>query len=501
MQIRNFVPRQYQLNILNVCKNKNTLVCIPTGLGKTKIAILLAVEQLNKHKDTKVLILTPTRPLANQIFNEFKDCINIEGDKINLMTGALNPNKRSAVYESSQIIIATPQTIQEDIENNRIGLENFSLLTIDEAHRSREKFANTVVAKNYVEKSKYGKILALTASPGSTRAKIDEIFKNLNIEAVEIRTEQDEDVLQYVQDKNVEYIDIELPEKIKFIHHLVKEFYVEKLDGLKNFNILKPKSQITKVDLLMLQQRLQRSSKTSSVFYGLSLTAQLLKLNFAMEMIETQGLSSFHDFISKLEKEDTKAAKIIMNSNNIVKARNLCRELLKEGIDHPKIDKLKEVVANILSEKKDSRIIIFVTYRNTIDNILKVMKDIEVKTIKLVGQKEGLTQKQQVDSIERFNAGEYSCLVTTSIGEEGIHIGEADAAIFFDNTPSSIRKIQRAGRVGRLKPGKVIFMVTKGTRDAAYYWKSKKDETRMKNILYKLKDQKINLKEKPLTEF
>ncbi len=504
MQIKNFTPRPYQKNIIETCKDKNTLVCIPTGLGKTKIAILLAIEQLNNNKNTKALILTPTKPLANQICNEFKECTTIEENKIRLLTGATSPKKRKEMYENATIVIATPQTIQEDVENNRLELGDFSLLAIDEAHRSRENFANTKVAKEYTIKSKYQRILALTASPGSTKAKIEEICNNLNIKAVEIRTELDDDIAPFVKNKSIEYINVELPEEIKFIHQLIKEVYRGKLEGVRNFNINKPASQITKVDLLFLQKRLQREihKRSSATFYGLFLIAQLLKLSHAMEMLETQGLSSLNEFLTKLETEDTKAAKVITKEENIIKAKKLTKDLIENSVDHPKIEKLKELVKENVAIKKDSRIIIFTTYRNTVENIVKTINAMGIKTTKLVGQKEGLTQKQQIEAIQEFNSGKYNCLVTTSIGEEGIHVGEADIAIFYDNTPSSIRKIQRSGRVGRLKSGKIIFMITKGTRDAAYYWKSHNDEKRMKGILYRMKEKGLDPRpQKSLAEF
>src|SRR3989338_8967026 len=109
MQIKNFTPRPYQLNIIKTCKEKNTLVCIPTGLGKTKIGILLAIERINKFTGTKILILTPKRPLADQIYHEFKEGTNIE--EIILLTGKITPNKRKEAYKDSKIIVATPQTI------------------------------------------------------------------------------------------------------------------------------------------------------------------------------------------------------------------------------------------------------------------------------------------------------------------------------------------------------------------------------------------------------
>jgi len=238
---------------------------------------------------------------------------------------------------------------------------------------------------------------------------------------------------------------------------------------------------------LNLQRHLQKEIKRGNraAFYAISLAAQILKLSHATEMIETQGLTSFYDFLNKLEKETSKASKIISENKSVINAKEKAKTLIDKDIEHPKIDKLKE----IMRESKQKKTIIFTTYRNTVENIVNLLNKENIKTTKLVGQKEGLTQKEQVKAIEDFNNGIYTCLVTTSIGEEGIHIGSADIAIFYDNTPSSIRKIQRTGRVGRLRPGKVIFMITKNTRDAAYHYKSKRDEKKMKEILYKMKEK------------
>ncbi|HLC86167.1 MAG TPA: DEAD/DEAH box helicase [Candidatus Nanoarchaeia archaeon] len=506
MQIKNFTPREYQKNILNTCKEKNTLVCIPTGLGKTKIAIMLAAERLSNYPQSKIIVMTPTRPLANQIANEFKDCLEIGNQDVVLLTGTISPNKRTSHYENSKIIVATPQTISEDIQNNRISLENISLLVIDESHRSRQRFANTIVSKNYLEKSVNPKILALTASPGSTKAKIDEICTNLGIEAVEIRSEEDEDLKEHVQKKEIQYVEIEFPEEFKKIHSLIKEVYKERLEKLKGFGLSKPASVISKRDLIFFQQYMQNEIRKNNraAFYGISLVAQLLKLSYMLETIETQGLKSLNDFMKKLASETSKAAKTILAEPNIIKAKEETEKLLNNNIEHPKFNKLLDIIKKELEENNNLRIIIFATYRNTVDNIFNLLNSNRIRATRLVGQKEGLTQKEQIETIEKFNDGIYSCLITTSIGEEGLSIKEADVAIFYDNTPSSIRKIQRAGRVGRIKSGKVIFLVTKGTMDAAYYWKSRKDEARMKGILYRMKEKgtaKKETKQKELNKF
>ena len=124
-----------------------------------------------------------------------------------------------------------------------------------------------------------------------------------------------------------------------------------------------------------------------------------------------------------------------------------------------------------------------------------VLKKIDgARPIELIGQKEGLTQKEQIERIKEFSSGKYNVLIGTAISEEGIHIANADHAIFYEPTPSEIRDIQRRGRVGRLTGGKIIILITKDTKDVAYYWTAKKKEQKMKNILNKMQNDSLNKK-------
>lgn len=476
MQILNFTPRPYQESILKTAKEKNTLVVLPTGMGKTAISLLLSIDRLNKYPDSKIIICSPTKPLSAQHLKTFKEYSDVK--EIALLTGATSPNKRQEIFNNSKIITATPQTIQSDLENNRISLENVSLLTIDEAHRSRQKFANTVITKIYKEQSKFPRILALTASPGGTRAKIKELCDNLFIEAVEIRTNDDEDIKPHIQKKDVEWIKIDLPEELKSIRDIINREYKLKVQELKKYNISVPSGRMSKKLLLFLQNRFRKEAerKNPSAYYAVSLIAQILKIDFLIELIETQTTSAAMDYFEKLKIEETKAAKAITSNVHIISA---VKKL--ENLENPKIKKLKEIVEEEL-KKDNSKIIVFANYRNTIDKIINNLKDV-AKPVKLIGQKEGLTQKEQIRIIKDFEEGKYNILCTSQIGEEGLDIAGSTMAIFYDAVASEIRSIQRRGRVARLIPGKIINLIAKGTRDEAFMWTSHKKEKTMQNIL------------------
>ncbi len=490
IEIKNFTPREYQKNILNTAKTKNTLVCLPTGTGKTKIAILLAAERLNAFPETKILICSPTKPLVSQICQECQDCLSLDKEKINMLTGFTLPEKRKEIWNNSTIIIATPQTIENDLAKRNYSLQNVSLLVIDECHRSKMKFANTIVAKEYNAKATNKRLLALTASPGATKEKVQEICANLFIEAVEIRTETDEDLSPYIQEKEAEYLKVDLTPEIKKIQALIKQVYEARTNMLRRFGMTKPAKFINKADLLKLQRSFQMQiiSGNKAAFSGMSITAQAIKASYGLELIETQGIPQFLSYLNKIKDETSKASKNIWNDANIQTAKAIAESLMKENILHPKLMKLRELLEQQYSVKPNTKAIIFSNYRTTVDSINTMLQSISgLKPTTVVGQKEGLTQKEQISRIREFEEGKYNVLIGTSITEEGLSISSLDLAIFYDHTASEIRRIQRSGRVARVKPGKIINLIAKNTRDEALMWTSYQKEKKMKYLLHNMK--------------
>ena len=488
-----FTPREYQISILETCKNNNTLVVLPTGTGKTAVALLLGLERLNKFENSKILLLSPTKPLCQQHINTFKKNTNIPHDKIILLTGLTKPEQRKNLIKDALVIIATPQTIQKDLENNRMSLKEFSMLCIDEAHRSRQNFANTHVTRYYFKQSSNARILALTASPGGTLDKIKEIMQNLNLEAVEIRSEQDKDVKNYIQKREVEWVTVELPKELLNLHSLIKKIYLEKAKGLRNLGVTKPLNIVGKKDLLLLQIQLRKKiyEKNFAAYHGISLTAQLMKIDYALELLEVQSLFSLVKYLEKLKEDKSKAAISLLKLKEFQEVINLAKNLYESKIEHPKFNKLKELVLNEINLNKDVKVIIFANFRDTVNNIYNNLTKNNISCIKLIGQKEGLSQKEQINVIKNFEEQDYNVLICTSIGEEGLDISGANTVIFYEAVSSEIRKIQRVGRVARIIAGKIIFLITKNTRDEAYFWSGYQKEKKMKKILYDLKDKNI----------
>lgn len=504
-------PREYQQSIFETAKNNNTLVVLPTGLGKTLIALLLAVERVKKHPCSKVLFLAPTRPLVEQHYNTFKSLLPELFADLQLFTGEVSASKRKEIFQTAEIIFSTPQCISNDLKKYLYKLDDTSLLIFDEAHRCLKNYAYTEVVRYYKQQSpiEFQRILGLTASPGSELDKVKQICNHLNIEKIESRTRDSLDVKKYLQPLEFEKVIVEFPQKFIEIRTLLKNIYNENISKLKERNLLFGPA--NKISLLKLQANLaKRISKRDFIaMSAISLTASSIKLSHALELLETQTLSGFHAYLQNLQTQadnnQSRAVKTLVNRPEFKASLISLKNLLKDKIEHPKINKIQEIASKEFQNNPKSKIIIFTQYRETASSIsarLNLIPNIKAKVF--VGQAKkldsGLSQKEQKAIIQDFREGSVNVLCATSIGEEGLDIPEVSAVIFYEPIPSAIRKIQRAGRTARLKPGKLILLITKDTRDEINHYASTAREKKMYKTLDTVKQQ-IKNKSKTLEDF
>lgn len=478
--------REYQENIIKSCSKKNSLVVLPTGIGKTLVALGVAANRILEYSDEKILIMAPTKPLVNQHKKSFEKFLRT--DKIigvlEILTGQLAPVKRKEYYKEQGMIFATPQCIENDILAGRLNLKDYSLLIIDECHRSIGNYAYNFIARKYMEQSENPLILGLTASPGSTKVKIGKICGNLFIENVEIRTEEDRDVQKYIPPMEMNWIKVDLTDDFKKVRNYLKKALSKRESFLRKYGFVKRKM-ISKRELLELQRRIWArlsEKKQPLLFHAISNTAACIKINYALEILQTQGISQLQDYLEKIQKDkETKASKMIINDENIKQAILLTKKLYNKKVEHPKIGKLKEILKEEV--KGEKKVIVFTHYVNSVNVIYNAINKGKIKAIKFIGQRKGMTQKKQIEILNRFKEGEFNVLVSSPVAEEGLDIPKVDLVVFYEPIPSEIRTIQRKGRTARIKAGKVYILITKGTIDEAYYWSSRHKEKKMRTIL------------------
>jgi ERCC4-related helicase len=488
--------REYQRAIAKSALEANTLVVLPTGLGKTIIALLVAADRLASHPSSKVLVLAPTRPLVLQHARFFEKHYPDKNAKSVYLTGEVPPATRSSDFENSQLIFATPEVIRNDVSAGRYNLNNISLVVFDEAHRCVRDYAYSDVAQAYKSQAARPLILGLTASPSAKKTRVEEICEKLAIANVETRTESDPDVVGYVKDVEVRWERLPLPESYKETVKVLRAALDVRLNKLRAMHQLPANIRIGKRMLLDLGERLHNSLRRggSGALYGaVLLQSQAMSLTHAIDLLETQGAYSASRFLSKLDRAKTKSARGLARDPQIIEAQKLAESIKTV---HPKEFKLRELVSQDLKANPHAKVIVFTQFRDTVETIADNLNRIDgVQAVRFVGQASrseddlGLSQNEQMQILEDFRDGKYNVLVTTSIGEEGLHVPDVDHVIFYEAVPSEIRMIQRRGRTGRTRPGKTTVLMTEGTVDEAYYWTSKRKEEQMRRYLSTVKNR------------
>ena len=502
-------PRIYQQVIFSECVTNpgNTLVVLPTGLGKTVIMAYLAAYYLKKDSTKQILILTPTRPLVHQIKEMFLEFIgNLSPDMVLEVSGETPPSKRKESYPYAKIVIGTPQTIENDLTYDRIDFQKIQLLCIDEVHRATGDYAYVGIVKQAK-----CQIIGFTATPGNNPEKILEVCENLRINKVSVTDTNDLDVSEYISIHTPKVIWIELPAEYETVLKELKNYQDELVQSLKdqipgNFDY----KYIGKKEALGIHQQVVMLTKQDSAFGELLIhSSNLIRVQHLKELVESQGFPQTLYSIEKWHRKvSSKALRLFLEDKRIIL---LERRLSENPMIHPKLQHLIEEIREIKSDASfDSRIIIFSNYRDTIRFLNNELSQQDIETGVFIGHSsstndKGLTQKQQLDVIEKFKRGDLKILLSTSVGEEGLDVGNCDLVVFYDSVPSVVRAIQRQGR-GRKKQSRVIHLVTKGTRDEAMYWAINRKNKKMNKFLKKelqplLENKKIQESHRTLDKF
>lgn len=492
--------RGYQANLARSALRRDTLVVLPTGMGKTIVAVLAIADALQAGSQ-RVLVLAPTRPLVDQHGATLKALLAPPwGERVRCVTGFDEPERRGRWYQEPGITVATPQVVQNDLVSGRLDPATLDWVVFDEAHRAVGDYPYVFIGRELRRRSK-ARVLALTASPGHDARKVQEVRDHLGIVDVEIRTPADPDIAPFVQTVAAEYETLPLPPALARVSQRLQDALAERIRALKGLGFLKDKgTRPTRRDLLQLAGQLQgliqkTPDPDASLFSGLSLQAQAIKLQHAIELAQTQGAQAFIAYLDGVRQEAgsghaSKATHAVLADARVNEAYHIAR--LDES-ENPKMGRTSALVQEQLERDADARVIVFTHFRTTCENVVAALGKVPgARPVLFVGQQrkgdqEGLSQKKQAQVLDGFRAGTSNVLVATSVAEEGLDIPETDLVVFYEPIPSEIRAIQRRGRTGRKRAGRVVVLITKGTQDEAAHWVSRRREQEMVRELASLR--------------
>ncbi|OWM67462.1 hypothetical protein CDL15_Pgr028325 [Punica granatum] len=424
--------RDYQFSITKTALFTNTLVALPTGLGKTLIAAVVMNNYFRWFPEGKIVFTAPSRPLVVQ---QIEACHNIVGIPQELtidMTGQISPTKRADFWKTKRVFFVTPQVFEKDIQSGTCLVKYLVCLVIDEAHRALGNYSYCVAVRELMAIPVQLRLLALTATPGSKQQAIQHVINNLLISTLEYRNESDPDVSPYVHNRKIELIQVAMGEEAIQINNLllnVIRIYAARLSAMgillnRDYQTLSPS------DLLNSRDKFRQAPppELPSVKYGEveRFFGALITLYHVRKLLSSHGIRPAYEMLEeKLQKGSF--AGLMSRNEDIQRAKLLMQQNLSRGTPNPKLSKMLEVLIDHFksNDKQSSRVIIFSNFRGSVRDIMEALSKVgdTVKAAQFVGQSagkslRGQSQKVQQAVLEKFRSGGYNVIVATSIGEE-----------------------------------------------------------------------------------
>ncbi|KAK4698102.1 ATP-dependent DNA helicase MPH1, partial [Lecanoromycetidae sp. Uapishka_2] len=489
--------RDYQYSIVARGLYHNMLVALPTGLGKTFIAATIMLNWFRWTTSAQIVFVAPTKPLVSQ---QVKACFDIAGiprSATTMLTGGISPGLRAEEWQTKRVFFMTPQTIVNDLKTGICDPKRLVLLVVDEAHRATGGYAYVEVVKFLRRFNTNFRVLALTATPGASVESVQEVIDGLGISRVEIRTEESLDIRQYVHSRKIDTVLFENSDEMVMVMELFARALQPVLDKLNGMNAYWARDPMTLTPYGCNQARQKwmlsdAGRKAAMPVKGMvnTIFSLLASLSHGIELLKFHGIGPFYHkvlaFRNEIHNNGKKGSKYSNQINECEAFQTMMSRVQiwinnPDFVGHPKLEYLQSVVMNHFldagdgrgaSDPSSTRVMVFAHYRDSAEEIARVLGRNEpmIRPHVFVGQanskgSDGMDQKTQLETIKKFQSGIYNTLVATSIGEEGLDIGEVDLIICYDASASPIRMLQRMGRTGRKRAGNIVVTLMKGKEE------------------------------------
>ncbi|KRZ15861.1 Fanconi anemia group M protein, partial [Trichinella pseudospiralis] len=508
--------RQYQFEIAAKALYYNTLVTLPTGLGKTLIAAVVMYNFYRWYPSGKIVFMAPTKPLVAQQVEACYKIMGVPNEAVAEMTGCKNPASRKLEWETKRMFFLTPQVFLNDLSRLACPVTDVKCLVVDEAHRATGNHAYCQVINEMIKYGSHFRVLALSATPGSDLKMVQQVIQNLLIANLEIRSEDSAELQQYTHSRAIKKIVVPFEPVLvtvaeKYINVLQAYFNrlsqervltFRKLENYSKWQILQERDKYRANTNANSRDR----SRIESLFHG------AISLYHGYELMTMHGFKSLFNYLTDkvigdqatprlrqqlscncefveayqtlrqtfdsneqiLKATQSKFASIDFSYSEEDWNNRVLETLQLAKTSHPKMVKLIEILLDHFQKNKEkqlsTRVIVFSSYRDSVSEITEMLNNLRplIKAMKFVGQSygrstsKGISQKKQLEVVKEFQRGCYNTLVSTCVGEEGLDIGEVDLIVCYDSPTSPIRLVQRMGRTARKREGEILILVTKG---------------------------------------
>ncbi|XP_062863163.1 Fanconi anemia group M protein isoform X2 [Trichomycterus rosablanca] len=506
----NYPIRDYQLKISEAALFQNTLVCLPTGLGKTFIASVVMYNFYRWYPAGRIVFMAPTKPLVAQQIEACYKVMGIPQQHMAELTGSTSAPQRRELWRTRRVFFLTPQVMVNDLSRNTCPATQIKCVVIDEAHKASGNHAYCQVVRELWNHTKQFRVLALSATPGGDMKAVQQVISNLLISHIELRSEESPDVQAHTHQRSLEKIVVPLGESLTGYQSRYSQVLERFTARLTQVRVLQHRDlrSLTKYQLILARDQFRRNPpphvKGAQQGALEGDFALCISLCHGFELLQQMGLRSLFFFAQNImsgTKEYSRARNELQRCPvfmDLYKAMETMFLTSTKGPEepyfysHPKLEKLDQVVLQHFRTWADSaggsadpddtlkggstRVMIFSSFRESVQEIAEMLNRHQplVRVMTFMGQASagkgvrGFTQKEQLEVVRRFREGGFNTLVSTCVGEEGLDIGDVDLIVCFDAQKSPIRLVQRMGRTGRHRQGRIVVILAEGREERTY---------------------------------
>uniref|UniRef100_A0A672SA46 RNA helicase n=1 Tax=Sinocyclocheilus grahami TaxID=75366 RepID=A0A672SA46_SINGR len=488
---RDIVLRDYQMEVARpALEEKNIIICLPTGSGKTRVAVYITKEHLERRKQMgqpgKVVVLVNKVPLVEQHYKaEFGRFLKHQYSVERVSGASQLKISFPQIIEQNDIIICTAQILENSLvkakngDEDGIKLSQFTLMVIDECHHTKkggvynhimirylkQKHQNQVLKKQEKSPVALPQILGLTASPGvggamsQQRAEehILQVIMTLASSNASSASDPFGDVIKKIMDEIHEHADLKPlcePGTQNYEQWVVQ----------KEQNAAKEENQKVRVCAEHLRQ-----------------------YNEALHQSNTIRMSDAFRFLNKYHNEElkTKSSPDEEGTVTITDTERFLftlfkdnKEKLQELMGKPQYENnnLAQLKTNILKEfstRERARGIIFTRTRLSAIALCQWIQEnpkfdeVGVSASYLIGGGDQsvvkpMTAAEQKDVLNKFRDGQINVLIATTVAEEGLDIAECNFVIRYCLVTNEIAMIQARGR-GRAEDSSYTLVAEAGS--------------------------------------
>ncbi|WVZ53853.1 hypothetical protein U9M48_004741, partial [Paspalum notatum var. saurae] len=395
----NIEVREYQRYMVEKALFTNTLIALPTGLGKTFIAAVVMYNYFRWFPEGKIIFAAPSRPLVRQQIEACHNTVGIPQEWTIDLRGDKNPSSRSIHWKSKRVFFVTPQILQNDIKSGICMVKQIVCLVVDEAHRASGNYAYCIA----IREARFTillfiillaahvplRILALTATPGSKYEDIQSVVNNLCISELIYCDEEDSRVNRYVNAREVQLVKVPFGSDAIQVDNMLLDLIRPHINQLRDAGVIDHRDYAnwTTFELLKCKEKFKEApppnireverGEIERSFLTLCTLCHIRKL------LLSHGIQQAYQFLE--EKLKKRSLNLVRKNELFWQVKEKMRLVSSQG-STLKVQELKKLIIAHFSntDSNDSRIIIFSHFRGSVNEIYCSLQNIDDKLIRPV---------------------------------------------------------------------------------------------------------------------